>query len=146
MYYSDFVKHGEVSFQRDETYLAHFGIKGQKWGVRRFQNPDGSLTEAGKKRYDKLTQKAHIEANKIFNRTQHIPYNKAADKINNGLIQKYNNSWIKKHGENDFENPKYYEGYQKMWNDLYQKEIDKYYDEILKNTKEYKLAQEMLGK
>lgn len=34
------------------TYLAHHGIKGQKWGVRRFQNADGSLTEAGKQRYD----------------------------------------------------------------------------------------------
>lgn len=34
-----------------EDYLAHHGIKGQKWGVRRFQNPDGSLTEAGKKKY-----------------------------------------------------------------------------------------------
>lgn len=32
-------------------YLMHHGIKGQKWGVRRFQNPDGTLTEAGKKRY-----------------------------------------------------------------------------------------------
>jgi len=31
-----------------DLYLAHHGIKGQKWGVRRFQNPDGSLTEAGK--------------------------------------------------------------------------------------------------
>ena len=31
--------------------LAHHGIKGQKWGVRRYENPDGSLTEAGKKRY-----------------------------------------------------------------------------------------------
>ena len=34
-------------------YLAHHGIKGQKWGVRRYENPDGSLTEAGKKRYRK---------------------------------------------------------------------------------------------
>lgn len=31
--------------------LYHWGIKGQKWGVRRFQNPDGSLTPAGRKRY-----------------------------------------------------------------------------------------------
>ena len=31
--------------------LAHHGILGMKWGVRRFQNKDGSLTEAGKKRY-----------------------------------------------------------------------------------------------
>lgn len=31
--------------------LAHFGIKGQKWGVRRYQKSDGTLTDAGKKRY-----------------------------------------------------------------------------------------------
>ena len=33
--------------------LQHWGIKGMKWGVRRFENPDGTLTEAGKKRYNK---------------------------------------------------------------------------------------------
>lgn len=31
--------------------LAHHGIKGQKWGVRRYQNSDGSLTNLGKQRY-----------------------------------------------------------------------------------------------
>ena len=31
--------------------LQHWGIKGQKWGVRRYQNSDGSLTPAGIKRY-----------------------------------------------------------------------------------------------
>lgn len=33
------------------AYLVHNGIKGQKWGVRRYQNEDGSLTDAGKSRY-----------------------------------------------------------------------------------------------
>lgn len=31
--------------------LTHHGVKGQRWGVRRYQNKDGSLTPAGKKRY-----------------------------------------------------------------------------------------------
>ena len=34
-------------------YICHHGIKGQKWGVRRFQNEDGSLTSAGKQRAGK---------------------------------------------------------------------------------------------
>ena len=36
-----------------EVTVEHSGIKGQKWGIRRFQNLDGSLTEAGKERYRK---------------------------------------------------------------------------------------------
>ena len=36
-----------------KQYLAHHGIKGQKWGVRRYQNEDGTLTAEGKKRYRK---------------------------------------------------------------------------------------------
>ena len=37
----------------DSMTLAHYGIVGQKWGVRRYQNEDGTLTNAGKKRYDR---------------------------------------------------------------------------------------------
>lgn len=40
-----------------ETYLAHHGILGQKWGVRRFQNEDGSYTAAGKKRENAQNKK-----------------------------------------------------------------------------------------
>ena len=54
-----YVRHMEVDmtnndwriYQGDLDYLAHHGIKGQKWGVRRFENPDGTLTAAGRKRY-----------------------------------------------------------------------------------------------
>ena len=35
----------------DSDYLAHFGIKGQRWGIRRYQNEDGSLTPEGRERY-----------------------------------------------------------------------------------------------
>lgn len=41
---------GYYSYNYNELY--HHGIKGQKWGVRRFQNPDGSLTAKGEKRYN----------------------------------------------------------------------------------------------
>lgn len=36
----------------DKNYLQHYGILGQKWGVRRYENKDGTLTEAGKRRYN----------------------------------------------------------------------------------------------
>jgi len=45
----------------DNNELKHHGILGMKWGVRRYQNKDGSLTNAGKKRYDKEMEKLKAE-------------------------------------------------------------------------------------
>ena len=39
-------------------YLAHHGVKGQKWGVRRYQNPDGSMTALGKRHINDETSTA----------------------------------------------------------------------------------------
>lgn len=41
-------------FRLYKSYLAHYGIKGMHWGIRRYQNPDGTLTNAGKVRYKAL--------------------------------------------------------------------------------------------
>ena len=55
---SDGVSLSLVHADNEGAYLAHHGVKGQRWGVRRFQNPDGSLTEKGKRRMKTLQGKS----------------------------------------------------------------------------------------
>ena len=55
---SDGVSLSLVHADNEGVYLAHHGVKGQRWGVRRFQNPDGSLTEKGKRRMKTLQGKS----------------------------------------------------------------------------------------
>ncbi len=45
-----------------KDYLEHYGVQGQKWGVRRFQNKDGTLTKLGKKRYGSEKMQAYKES------------------------------------------------------------------------------------
>lgn len=65
----------EIRVVRHDDELYHWGIKGMRWGIRRYQNKDGSLTSAGLKRYNKeldkikkekaeLDEKAKVAANK----------------------------------------------------------------------------------
>ena len=56
-------------------YISHHGILGQKWGVRRYQNKDGSLTEAGKKKLQKDSKSFDSLKKKVDRRE--IKYDKA---------------------------------------------------------------------
>ena len=69
-------------------YLMHHGIKGQKWGVRRFQNPDGTRTAAGKKRekanreidHEKLVKST--DANALYKNRSQLSDRELQDRLN----------------------------------------------------------------
>lgn len=68
--------------------LSHAGIKGMKWGRRRYQNEDGSLTELGKKRYSKQLNDAYDDAYKEGVKTGLKNPNKSPDDIRKDAVKR----------------------------------------------------------
>lgn len=62
----------KIIVKRDEDCLKHWGIKGQKWGVRRFQNEDGTRTEAGKKREKKARETDSMDDEELRNKVNRL--------------------------------------------------------------------------
>lgn len=75
-----------VYYAIDQTdSISHHGIKGMKWGVRRFQNPDGSLTFEGKKRYS-LQERARHYGKQRANENER-KYNEAKNTFTNQKLR-----------------------------------------------------------
>lgn len=81
-------------YRANSNELYHHGIKGQKWGVRRFQNKNGSLTAAGKKRYNEYQKKESAYRTKLKN----ISKNKNLSDSEKELIKYRDNSMTKRYG------------------------------------------------
>lgn len=100
--------------------LYHYGVKGMKWGIRRYQNSDGSLTEVGKSHYAlaKRGKDGIITSGKGFS-------------IHRDKIEKYMLKRGAKHAE-DFFNV----GYSEKDSVRLYKDIEKQYD--IKKTKGFR--------
>jgi hypothetical protein len=145
-----------AAFHYHNGEIMHFGILGMKWGVRRYQNKDGSLTAAGKKRYsdEELNEikkaserggiiggfmakrkidkrKKQAAANDIKEREKYAPSeedaNKLKEKRNSFETDEAKDKW---EADVDKAYEKRYDALHKLFTDekKFAKVIDKYYD------------------
>lgn len=132
-----------LSLDRTE-YINHHGIKGQKWGVRRYQNEDGSLTEAGKKRISKKYKKAQAKGDKQlasnYNDLYVDAYNKTANYMNNNRLEAFNAEQEKKYGKDFAKRDGAYADYEKEFDELLNENFKKKLSEFVDNNANYQKA------
>lgn len=111
-----------------QDYLMHYGVKGMKWGVRRYQNADGSLTSAGQRRLYKRVKRAKSDNKRRELIRQHLNSEYANDR--NKALQDFRNQ-VKKTADYDvkmdIEVDKLAD---KMTKPIYEKELKKWKESI----------------
>ncbi len=135
------------STSADELY--HHGVLGMKWGKRNAQNSDGSLSKSSQKRISKKYKKEAIKGDKAlvknYNDLYVKAYNKSANSAN-GLIEKFNSQQRKKYGENFSKRDGYETDYEKLFNDVLNKNLTKVLVEFSDSNKNYKKADALVKK
>lgn len=80
------MKHSEVFIY--DNWLAHHGILGMHWGIRRFQNEDGSLTNAGKSRYESDSRSNRGKDARNYKQSTKKPNSNQTSALSNPKVKK----------------------------------------------------------
>lgn len=131
-----------VSKKNDELY--HWGIKGMKWGIRRYQNEDGTLTPAGKKRYIKEYLKASTRYNKE-KWAASTSFKKQAQDTVDESIRDPNSEFHKTMRDwGSISNDEYEDHWNKEINEIYNESFTKALNDFAKSNKYHQKMQAML--